>query len=48
MPELPEVETVRRGLECLVVGKTIEQVWRASSRPDKESMRTIIRTPGGV
>ena len=26
MPELPEVETVRRGLECLVVGKTIGQV----------------------
>ena len=23
MPELPEVETVRRGLERLVVGKTI-------------------------
>ena len=26
MPELPEVETVRRGLERLVVGKTIKQV----------------------
>ena len=26
MPELPEVETVRRGLESLVVGKTIGQV----------------------
>lgn len=26
MPELPEVETVRKGLEQLVVGKTIEQV----------------------
>ncbi|MGM0124127.1 formamidopyrimidine-DNA glycosylase [Enterococcus sp. AZ194] len=26
MPELPEVETVRKGLERLVVGKTIEQV----------------------
>ena len=26
MPELPEVETVRRGLERLVVGKTIGQV----------------------
>ncbi|MGT2846292.1 DNA-formamidopyrimidine glycosylase [Streptococcus massiliensis] len=26
MPELPEVETVRRGLECLVVGKKIEAV----------------------
>ena len=26
MPELPEVETVRRGLERLVVGKTIQAV----------------------
>ncbi|WP_277592831.1 DNA-formamidopyrimidine glycosylase family protein, partial [Streptococcus sp. DD11] len=26
MPELPEVETVRRGLERLVLGKTIERV----------------------
>lgn len=26
MPELPEVETVRRGLEALVVGRTIEKV----------------------
>ncbi|MBA3233378.1 MAG: bifunctional DNA-formamidopyrimidine glycosylase/DNA-(apurinic or apyrimidinic site) lyase [Propionibacteriales bacterium] len=26
MPELPEVEVVRRGLECLVVGQTVEGV----------------------
>ena len=26
MPELPEVETVRRGLEQLVIGKTIQSV----------------------
>ena len=26
MPELPEVETVRKGLERLVVGKTIQKV----------------------
>ena len=26
MPELPEVETVRRGLESHVVGRTIESV----------------------
>lgn len=26
MPELPEVETVRKGLEKLVVGKTIQEV----------------------
>jgi formamidopyrimidine-DNA glycosylase len=27
MPELPEVETVRRGIEPHVVGRTIERVW---------------------
>ena len=32
MPELPEVETVRRGLERLVVGKTIGQVRSAMPR----------------
>ncbi len=26
MPELPEVETVRRGLEQLVVGKMIQEI----------------------
>ena len=26
MPELPEVETVKRTLEALVIGKTIEDV----------------------
>ena len=26
MPELPEVETVRKGLEKLVVGKTIQEL----------------------
>lgn len=26
MPELPEVETVRRGLEKLILGKTIQSV----------------------
>jgi len=29
MPELPEVETVRKGLEKLVVGKTIQEVTRS-------------------
>ncbi|MGC6767460.1 DNA-formamidopyrimidine glycosylase [Enterococcus sp. LJL128] len=40
MPELPEVETVRKGLEKLVVGKTIEDVqvlWgRIIEQPEKE------------
>ena len=37
MPELPEVETVRRGLSQLVVGKTIKRVvvGRESSKPQK-------------
>ncbi|HEU4962304.1 MAG TPA: DNA-formamidopyrimidine glycosylase [Bacilli bacterium] len=40
MPELPEVETVRRGLEALVVGKTIDHVTVTLPR--------IIRTPDDV
>ena len=27
MPELPEVETIKRGLSKLVIGKTIKSVW---------------------
>lgn len=27
MPELPEVETVRRGLHTLIIGKTVKNVW---------------------
>lgn len=38
MPELPEVETVRRGLETLIVGKTILGV--------KVQLPRIIRHPG--
>ncbi|MGB8953830.1 MAG: DNA-formamidopyrimidine glycosylase [Tumebacillaceae bacterium] len=40
MPELPEVETVRRGLESLVVGKTIDKV--------TVNLGRIIRTPDDV
>lgn len=40
MPELPEVETVRRGLEALVLGKTIERVTVTLGR--------IIRKPDDV
>ncbi|PWK13886.1 DNA-formamidopyrimidine glycosylase [Tumebacillus permanentifrigoris] len=40
MPELPEVETVRRGLEALIVGKTIERVTVTLGR--------IIRKPDDV
>jgi formamidopyrimidine-DNA glycosylase len=40
MPELPEVENVRRNLEALVVGKTIESV--------EVRLPRIIRTPDDV
>lgn len=40
MPELPEVETVRRSLEALVVGKTIGNV--------EVRLPRLIRTPGDV
>src|SRR3569833_408651 len=40
MPELPEVETVRRGLESLIVGKTIDNV--------TVNLGRIIRTPDDV
>lgn len=40
MPELPEVETVRRGLEALVLGKTIDHV--------TVSLPRIIRMPDDV
>ncbi len=40
MPELPEVETVRRGLAALVIGKTIEKI--------TVSLPRIIRTPDDV
>ena len=32
MPELPEVETVRRGLEPHVVGRSIEDIWVGDSK----------------
>jgi len=39
MPELPEVETVRRGLSSLIVGKTISGVWHdwAKGFPNTDS-----------
>lgn len=40
MPELPEVETVRRGLEALILSKTIEKVVVTLPR--------IIRTPDDI
>ncbi|MGZ4112052.1 MAG: DNA-formamidopyrimidine glycosylase [Tumebacillaceae bacterium] len=48
MPELPEVETVRRGLEALIVGKTIERVTvnlgRIIRRPDDvEEFKLILQ-----
>ena len=40
MPELPEVEVVRRGLESHAVGRTIEAVEVLHTRP-------VRRDPGG-
>lgn len=41
MPELPEVETVRRGLEAVAVGRTIARV-------EVFGPRTVRRHPGGA
>jgi formamidopyrimidine-DNA glycosylase len=40
MPELPEVETIRRGLERALIGRVIEnvQVWEQRSCPVSETM----------
>jgi formamidopyrimidine-DNA glycosylase len=48
MPELPEVETVRRGLEALIIGKTIDKVTvnlgRIIRRPDDvEEFKLILQ-----
>jgi formamidopyrimidine-DNA glycosylase len=48
MPELPEVETVRRGLEALIIGKTIDRVTvnlgRIIRRPDDvEEFKLILQ-----
>ena len=40
MPEMPEVETVRRGLEEIVIGKTVSSVTVTWPR--------IIQAEGGV
>ena len=39
MPELPEVETVRRGLERLVVSRTISSVEVKVPKNDKDLLR---------
>lgn len=48
MPELPEVETVARGLQRAVAGDTIESVWIGSKpEPLKSPARDIVRTLEG-
>ncbi|MDR2834362.1 MAG: DNA-formamidopyrimidine glycosylase [Streptococcaceae bacterium] len=45
MPELPEVETVKRGLETLVLGKTIESIeilWPRIIENDTSEFQTIL------
>src|SRR3954451_4289177 len=49
MPELPEVETIVRGLARHVVGDVIESVWLGSrTQPLKSPARTIERTLRGA
>ena len=48
MPELPEVETIARGLEQRIAGDVFESVWLGSKRePLKSSARLIARTLEG-
>ncbi|MBV8205693.1 MAG: bifunctional DNA-formamidopyrimidine glycosylase/DNA-(apurinic or apyrimidinic site) lyase [Acidobacteria bacterium] len=49
MPELPEVETIARGLQRKVAGDVIESVWIGSKpEPLKSTAREIARTLGGA
>ncbi len=49
MPELPEVETIARGLAKRVAGDTIESVWLSGSKePFKSSPQQIARTLQGA
>jgi formamidopyrimidine-DNA glycosylase len=48
VPELPEVETIVRGLDRRVAGDTVESVWIGSRRqPFKSSASVIVRTLAG-
>ncbi|MGD0415201.1 MAG: bifunctional DNA-formamidopyrimidine glycosylase/DNA-(apurinic or apyrimidinic site) lyase [Terriglobales bacterium] len=48
MPELPEVETIVRGLDSRVVGDTVESVWIGSRKqPLKSPAGVIVRTLEG-
>src|SRR5215471_7154925 len=49
MPELPEVETIARGLQRHVAGDVIEAVWIGSKpEPLKSPAREIARTLEGA
>lgn len=49
MPELPEVETIARGLEQRIAGDVFESVWLGSKRePLKSPARLIARTLEGA
>jgi len=41
MPELPEVETTKRGLQKTVLGLTIRNVWTDLSTKDKRKRDTV-------
>ena len=49
MPELPEVETVVRGLAKRIIGERIESVWIGSKRePLKSPLAEIVATLEGA
>src|SRR5271155_4909011 len=42
VPELPEVETIARGLNTRVAGDTVESVWIGSRKQPLKSSATVI------
>ena len=48
MPELPEVETVRRSLEKYCLGRTVAAVWRSGARMRLGSRRSDLEPLTGL
>ncbi|MBI2103604.1 DNA-formamidopyrimidine glycosylase, partial [Candidatus Woesebacteria bacterium] len=48
MPELPEVETIRRDLERLIVGKSILDIEADSAKQVKPSLAVVKKAIVGV
>jgi formamidopyrimidine-DNA glycosylase len=47
MPELPEVETIRRQLEKEIVGRTVEEIWYDKPKMLRPSAREFVGGVGG-